>query len=116
MKREYEGGCHCGSVKFRAKLDLADSIVCDCSICSKKGAIINRIPGEDFELLTPIEALGLYQFNKMIAKHYFCQVCGMFPFHRPRSMPDLWGVNVRCLAGVETAELSPRQVHGSQMD
>lgn len=116
MKNEYQGTCHCEKTRFRASLDLADSIVCDCSICTKKGAIINRIPDEDLEILTPIEELGLYQFNKMIAKHFFCKTCGIFPFHRPRSAPDLWGINVRCLKGVETSKLSPRQVHGSKLD
>lgn len=115
MKKSYEGSCHCGKVRFRAHVDLDDSIVCDCSICSKKGSIINRVGNAEFVLLTPIEDLSLYTFNTNIAKHYFCPVCGIHPFHRPRSCPELWGVNIRCLDGVNIAEVKPRPVCGSKL-
>ena len=100
MKHRYEGSCHCGEVKFRAILDLDKSIVCDCSICRKKGSIISRADDSGFELLTSLDELSVYTFNKNIAKHYFCPKCGVHPFHHPRSYPELWGINVRCLKGV----------------
>lgn len=116
MKQQYAGSCHCGSVKFKVDLDLDECLVCDCSICTKKGILINRIADEAFELSTPIEALGLYQFNKHIAKHYFCPTCGVHTFARPRSFPDMWAVNVRCLSGVDIGSIEPRQVFGSELD
>ena len=30
---DYEGGCHCGRVRFRVSGDLAQTIDCNCSIC-----------------------------------------------------------------------------------
>ena len=81
-----------------------------------KGSIINRIEESDFELATPLDELGVYQFNKNIAKHYFCPNCGVHPFNRPRSFPDKWAVNVRCLKGLEIDKLQPRAVFGSQLD
>ena len=116
MKQKYDGSCHCGKVRFEASLDVADALVCDCSICSKKGVIIGRVSEEDFRLLTPLDELGLYQFNKQIAKHYFCPVCGVHTFNRPRSAPELWAVNLRCLPDVELEALSPTQIHGSRLD
>ena len=116
MKKDYEGSCHCGDVEFRTTLDLDECLVCDCSICNSKGTIINRVEKDNFELSTPIENLTLYQFNKMIAKHYFCPTCGIHPFHRPRSFPDMWAVNVRCLNGVDITTIEPRQAFGSQLD
>lgn len=116
MKQTYDGSCHCGNFRFRATLDLADCIVCDCSICSRKGTIINRIEESDIELMTSIDELNLYTFNKHLAKHYFCPTCGIHPFHRPRTAPELWGVNVRCLSDVDIASLEPRQVFGSELD
>lgn len=62
-----------------------------------------RIEPADFQLLTPLAGLSVYTFNKHIAKHYFCPRCGIHPFHLPRSYPDQWAVNVRCLAGVDLA-------------
>jgi hypothetical protein len=114
--QSYEGGCHCGAVRFRARLDLDEAIVCDCSICRKKGSIAVRIADADFELQTPVEELGLYQFNKRIACHYFCPACGIHPFHRPRSYPELWAVNIRCLDGMDVGGVEPRRVFGSKMD
>ena len=114
--KQYAGSCHCGAVRFRANLDLGNSIVCDCSVCVKKGTIANRIADDDFELLTSLDDMGIYRFNKKIAKHYFCKTCGIHPFHRPRSYPELWAVNVRCLEGVDVDKISPRQVHGSKLD
>ena len=31
------------------------------------------------------------------ARHYFCKVCGIYPFHRKRVTPDHLGINVHCL-------------------
>ncbi|MDH4124058.1 MAG: GFA family protein [Gammaproteobacteria bacterium] len=116
MKQTYEGSCHSGKVRFRATLDPAECFVCDCSICTKKGSTIIRIEEPDFELATPLDELSVYQFNKNIAKHYFCPTCGVHPFNRPRSYPDKWAVNVRCLQGVDVGTLQPRQVFGSKLD
>jgi len=116
MNQTYSGSCHCGNVRFRASVDLTESMVCDCSICAMKAAIINRVSDADFEMLTSLDQLSVYRFNKGIAKHYFCKTCGICPFHRPRTRPDLWGVNVRCLKDVDLDELTPRQVRGSKLD
>jgi len=116
MKQQYAGSCHCGKVRFQTRLDLHDCMVCDCSICTKKGAIVVKVPEEDFELLTAVEDLQLYTFNKQIAKHYFCPVCGVHTFNRPRTTPELWAVNLRCLQEVNLAELQPRPVQGSKLD
>lgn len=116
MKKNYEGSCHCGSIQFETSLDLDEAIQCDCSICIRKGSIVVRVKPSDFSLLSPLEELSLYSFNKHVAKHYFCRTCGIHPFHRPRSYPDLWAVNIRCLAGVDLNEIEPRPVFGSELD
>jgi hypothetical protein len=41
----------------------------------------------------------------MEAKHYFCKVCGICTFNRPRTAPDLYGINVGCLDGVDPLSL-----------
>jgi hypothetical protein len=50
--------------------------------------------------------LILYQFNTKIARHFFCRHCGIHSFRNPRSNPDSYVVNVRCLDDfdVETAK------------
>ena len=112
----YQGACHCGQVQFSATLDLDDCMICDCSICRMKGTIIVRVEDTDFKLTSPVDDLGLYTFNKHLAKHYFCRTCGIHPFHRPRTAPDMWGVNARCLKNTNIFDLNPRLVHGSKLD
>ena len=116
MRRQFEGSCHCGRVRFEVELDPSEALVCDCSICTRKGVIIGRVDEDQLKLLTPLENLTLYQFNKRIAKHYFCPVCGIHTFNRPRSAPERWVVNLRCLADLDLAALQPGQIHGSQFD
>ncbi|MGH7963823.1 MAG: GFA family protein, partial [Candidatus Binatia bacterium] len=72
----YQGGCHCGRVRFEVTSDLARVVDCNCSICIKKGFLHLIVEPGQFRLLTPAEAMTLYQFNTKTAKHYFCPVCG----------------------------------------
>lgn len=93
----YEGGCHCGAVRFRLRVREHRALCCNCSICAKKGMINFIAPPEDFALLRGEEALATYRFNTGVAQHRFCRTCGVHPFSRPRSHPDQFDVNLRCL-------------------
>ncbi|HWP08618.1 MAG TPA: GFA family protein [Polyangiaceae bacterium] len=106
------GGCHCGSVRFRVRGPIDHVVVCNCSICDKKGFLHFIVPPERFELLTERDALTTYTFNTGIAQHTFCNRCGVHPFYVPRSHPDKIDVNLRCLAGVDIAVLPVRSFDG----
>ncbi len=97
----YSGSCHCGAVRFSARTTLSPAVRCNCSFCRRRGAVMANVAAEDFKLLAGEEALGLYQWNMRIAKHYFCRHCGIYTFHRPRMRPELYRVNVGCLEGVD---------------
>lgn len=93
----YEGGCHCGRVRFRVRIRERRALACNCSICAAKGMINLIVSPEDFELLEGETALATYRFNTGIAEHRFCSTCGIHPFSRPRSHPGSYDVNARCL-------------------
>lgn len=116
MKQTYRGSCHCGKVRFEVDADLDHVRVCDCTICRRRGALIHRVNDDELRLLTPIEELTLYEWNTKTAKDYFCPVCGILPFRRPRTARDKWGVNVRCLLDVDLATIPIKYVHGSKLD
>ena len=111
MRKSYEGGCHCGRVRFRATLDLDRAVDCNCSMCTMKGQVHVIVSSEDFELLRGRDELTVYRFNTRVAQHMFCRRCGIHPFYVPRSHPDKFDVNVRCLDGVD-----PRAVTTSRFD
>lgn len=95
----YEGGCHCGAVRFRVVVDKHKADDCNCSICTKKGFLHLIIPAEQFTLLQGADVLTTYTFNTGIAQHTFCRICGIHAFYRPRSHPHSIDVNIRCLDG-----------------
>jgi hypothetical protein len=127
MIQTYAGSCHCRRTRFEVDLDLDHVRVCDCSICRRRGALIHRVPEDALRILTPLDALALYQWHTFTAKDYFCPKCGILPFRRPRARTadeakqgmeafQGWGVNVRCLDGVNLESIPIKHVHGSRLD
>lgn len=100
--KDVNGACHCGAVKFRARLrgGLHGVRRCNCSICRMRGSVMATAMVGDLEIVSGEEALALYQFNTNIAHHYFCSKCGIHTHHQRRARPDEFGVNVACLEGV----------------
>jgi hypothetical protein len=94
----HRGGCHCGAVAFAveapARLTVSE---CNCSICRMSGFLHLIVPRARFHLLRGAEALSEYRFNTRTAQHLFCRRCGVKSFYRPRSNPDGYSVNLRCL-------------------
>ena len=109
----HAGGCHCGRVRFEVlapeELDVAE---CNCSICGKTGFLHLIVPKERFKLLHGGDALVTYTFNTGTARHLFCSVCGIKSFYVPRSHPDGYSVNARCLDDGTAKRLHVRQIDG----
>ena len=106
----HRGGCHCGAVRFEVEAPaVIEAFECNCSICAKTAFLHLIVPEARFRLLAGAEALTTYTFNTGVARHLFCRACGVKAFYRPRSNPDGWSVNARCLdAGtVERLEVKP---------
>jgi len=103
--KTYEGGCHCGRVRFRVTADLEGIAYCNCSVCTKKGFLHLIVPPEQFKLLSGEDALSTYRFNTGTAQHTFCRHCGIHAFYVPRSDPDKIDVNVRCLDDVDLTKI-----------
>ena len=93
----YTGGCHCGAVRYQVQIENFEAVECNCSICTKKGFIHLIVPESRFTLVQGQNELNTYTFNTSIAKHHFCRHCGIHAFYRPRSHPNGYDINLRCL-------------------
>jgi len=92
------GGCHCGAVRF--SVDVAEPVEltdCNCSICIRTGYLHLIVSDDAFRLERGEDAVSSYRFNTGAAEHLFCNTCGIKGFYRPRSHPDGWSVNWRCV-------------------
>ena len=114
---KHTGGCHCGRVRFEitAPEDIEAS-QCNCSICSKSGYLGLTVPRSRFRLLAGEDSIETYTFNTGVAKHLFCRHCGIKSFYIPRSHPDGYNVNVRCLDPGTIRHLTTSPFNGQEWE
>jgi hypothetical protein len=102
----HRGGCHCGAVAFEvdapARLTVSE---CNCSICRMSGYLHLIVPRTRFRLLRGADSLSSYAFNTGTARHLFCRHCGVKSYYVPRSNPDGFSINARCLDPATIAQL-----------
>lgn len=113
MSKHY-GSCHCGKVKFEVEMEVKNAISCNCSICLKRGSLLDFVPETQFKILSGENELKDYVFNKRVIHHLFCQTCGILPFGRGAT-PDgtkMVAINLRCLDGIDLKSLSVQEIDG----
>lgn len=111
---KHTGSCHCGKVKFEVEMNLEKAISCNCSICLKRGSLLEFVPDESFRLLSGDSDLTEYLFNKKVIQHLFCQTCGILSFAKGAA-PDgtkMVAINVRCLDGVDLSKIKIQEYDG----
>jgi hypothetical protein len=89
---------------------------CNCSVCSKSGYLHLIVPAARFKLLDGQQSLTAYSFNTHTAKHLFCSCCGIKSFYVPRSHPDGFSVNARCIDPGTIVELTIVQSNGREWE
>jgi len=106
----HTGSCHCGAVRIevQAPVDI-EAYECNCSMCRRTGFLHLIVPASRFRLMSGEQVLTTYTFGTHTAKHWFCSICGVRPFYVPRSNPDGFSVNVRCLdqAAIRSVKVLP---------
>ena len=104
---KHAGSCHCGRIRFEAEGDIDQGLSCNCSICSRKGALLCFLPRPSFRLLTSEDAASTYTFNKHIIKHRFCPTCGIHTHGegKDRSGNPIAAVNLRCVEKLDLKKL-----------
>lgn len=103
----YKGSCHCGKVAFEFKAELTGVVRCNCSICSRKGALLCAIPHESLTILAWGDDLGTYTFGNHAMAHRFCRTCGIHPFAEDvrEGKERSAYVNLNCVADIDPSTL-----------
>jgi hypothetical protein len=111
--RRHTGACHCRRVRYEIfaapELELLD---CNCSLCARSGYLHLIVAKDRFRLLSGADDLVEYTFGTHTAKHRFCRHCGVKSFYVPRSHPDGYSVNARCLDPSKIASMNVRPFDG----
>ena len=105
----HRGGCHCGRIRFEVDAPaVIEAQTCNCSICSMNAYLHLIVPASRFRLIQGADDIQTYTFNTGTAQHHFCRICGIKSFYVPRSNPDGFSINVRCLEPdtIETVQLN----------
>ena len=94
----FQGSCHCELVKFEFKsLNKVEIWACNCSICSLNNYQHLFVKHSDFSLISGKDHLNSYHFGTHTAEHLFCRRCGIKSFYQPRSHPNSFSINLRCV-------------------
>lgn len=108
------GGCHCGKVRFEAEMKLEKALSCNCSICMKRGSLLDFVPESQFKLVSGEDSLQEYLFNKKVIHHLFCKTCGILPFGKATT-PDgtkMVAINIRCIDDVDLSKIMVQDYDG----
>lgn len=117
MTTTHTGSCHCGTIAFEVEGEIASALSCNCSICSRMGALLWFVPRQNLTLKTPESAIGTYTFNKHVIKHRFCPRCGIHPFGDgvdPKGRA-VAAVNLRCIEGLDLAAIPVQHFDGKAL-
>lgn len=81
--KTHSGSCHCGAVRFKADLDIAEGTVkCNCSSCTKARSWLVIVPADRYHLVTDAESQATYQWTppgrlEPSLHFHFCKICGI---------------------------------------
>jgi hypothetical protein len=83
-EQRYEGGCHCGAVRYEVDLDLdKGTLRCNCSLCSKARAWFAFAPFETFRYTRGGEADQIHyrwtpaNRDRPNLTYHICSTCGI---------------------------------------
>ncbi len=105
--QKHHGSCICGDVQFDVELDLSKGARCNCTICTKLGAVGSIVKPAAFTLLSPESKLGSFTRTPEIGHRYFCARCHSFCFskgHLEQIGGDHVSVNLSCIDGFDVTK------------
>ena len=114
-----KGACHCGAQRFAAP--APESVTsCNCSICSKRGALVAYYAPDQVELSLTPDQLADYQWGDRMMTFHHCATCGCAVFDEApawttdegEDRPARVALNTRLFDDLDLAAVPVRHVDG----
>lgn len=106
---KHKGSCHCGAVRFEVEIDASQASRCNCSICTKLGAVGGIVKPAAFQLLSDPADLGHYAWGAKISTRHFCKQCGVYCYgegYLEEVGGEFVSVNFNCLDDIDLRDVS----------
>jgi hypothetical protein len=97
---KHHGSCLCGDVRFEVELDLSKGSRCNCTACTKIGAIGSIVKPAAFTRLSPESSLSSFSRVPEVGNRFFCARCHVYCFgtgHLEILGGDFVTVNLNCI-------------------
>lgn len=114
------GQCHCGNIAYtldwKAEPTEIPARACDCSFCTKHGAVWTSNPDGDLHVtIRNAELLHRYRFGTGTADFHVCRECGGVPLVTCTVDEQVYAVvNVNTFDNVDSALLQHRSASFSE--
>jgi len=114
-EQHYEGGCHCGALRYEVDLDLdKGTLRCNCSLCRKARSWFAFAPAERFRMKSGEHDQILYRWTpagkpKPNLTYHICATCGVRTHANGqgfKSGQQIVGVQVSTLEGTDPQTLA----------
>lgn len=114
--------CHCKATQIEAAHPPESVGDCNCSYCSKRGALWAYYDPEDLKLLTARDRVSTYQWGDYMMEQHFCGICGVPTFNegpawdpatgQPHATRRRVSVNARLFDGFDLATVPVEKLNG----
>jgi|SRR5215217_4333421 len=104
---KHHGSCLCGDVQFEVELDWSKGSRCNCSLCTKLGAVGSIVKPAAFTLLSPEDKSSSFTRTPEIGRRFFCARCHTYCYgsgHLDVLGGDFVSVNLNCLDGFDVSQ------------
>ncbi|HEX7760078.1 MAG TPA: GFA family protein [Caulobacteraceae bacterium] len=114
--------CHCGATQFTVETPPEQVASCNCSFCSKRGALWAYYSPAQFKLTTARDRVSTYQWGSYTVQHHYCGVCGCGTYSESpdwsTGKPDFTnpriGVNARLFDDFALEAVPVRHMNGKE--
>jgi hypothetical protein len=107
MSNKHHGSCLCGDVQFEVEVDLAKGSQCNCTLCTRLGAVGSLVKPAAFRLTSAESTLASFTRTPEIGHRYFCARCHTYCFgkgHLEMLGGDFVSVNLNCIDGFDVSQ------------